>query len=78
MLALYLGMLDVEFEVVDSPELSEALRDVAESSCGRRVPQTSEPRPGAESQTQKKPLHGASSLLSQHSARPKGLEPLTF
>jgi len=30
MLALYLGMLDVEFEVVDSPELSEALREVAE------------------------------------------------
>lgn len=30
MLALHLGMLDVEFQVVDSPELAEALREVAE------------------------------------------------
>lgn len=30
MLALYLGMLDADFEIVDSPELVEALRHLAE------------------------------------------------
>jgi hypothetical protein len=30
MLALYLGMLGVDFEIVDSPELVEALRELAE------------------------------------------------
>jgi predicted DNA-binding transcriptional regulator YafY len=30
MLALYLGMLDADFEVVDSPELADALRTLAE------------------------------------------------
>ena len=29
MLALYLGLLDADFEVVDSPELVEALRTLA-------------------------------------------------
>ena len=29
MLALYLGMLDADFEVVDSPELVDALRELA-------------------------------------------------
>jgi hypothetical protein len=29
MLALYLGMLDADFEIVDSPELSDALRALA-------------------------------------------------
>lgn len=30
MLALYLGMLDADFEIVDSPELVDALRKIAE------------------------------------------------
>jgi hypothetical protein len=30
MLALYLGMLETDFEVVDSPELVDALRKLAE------------------------------------------------
>ncbi len=29
MLALYLGMLDTDFEIVDSPELMDALRKLA-------------------------------------------------
>ena len=29
MLALYLGMLDADFEIVDSPELVDALRKLA-------------------------------------------------
>jgi cytochrome oxidase Cu insertion factor (SCO1/SenC/PrrC family) len=29
MLALYLGMLDADFEIVDSPELVDALRELA-------------------------------------------------
>jgi hypothetical protein len=29
MLALYLGMLDAEFEVIDSPELVTALQELA-------------------------------------------------
>jgi hypothetical protein len=40
MLALYLGLLDADFEVVDSPELVEALRMLAErfrrATSGRR------------------------------------------
>jgi predicted DNA-binding transcriptional regulator YafY len=36
MLALYLGMLDTDFEVVDSPELVDALRKLAER-YGRAV-----------------------------------------
>ena len=29
MLALYLGLLDADFEIVDSPELADALRALA-------------------------------------------------
>jgi len=40
MLALYLGLLDADFEVVDSPELVDALRTLAEryrrATAGRR------------------------------------------
>ena len=44
MLALYLGMLDTEFEIVDSPELIDALRNLA----GRyhRAVETSQHAPG--------------------------------
>jgi len=30
LLALYLGMLDADFEIVDSPQLVDALRQIAE------------------------------------------------
>jgi hypothetical protein len=30
MLALYLGMLDADFEIVDAPQLVDALRAIAE------------------------------------------------
>jgi hypothetical protein len=29
MLALYLGLLDADFEIIDSPELANALRELA-------------------------------------------------
>jgi predicted DNA-binding transcriptional regulator YafY len=42
MLALHLGMLDADFEIVDSPELIDALRRLAERY--RRAADTSSPR----------------------------------
>jgi predicted DNA-binding transcriptional regulator YafY len=50
MLALYLGMLDADFEIVDSPELVDALRKLAERYQralpeGRTVRVSGRPRP---------------------------------
>ena len=46
MLALYLGMLDVDFEIVDSPELVDALRTLA--ARYRRAADTSQPERGGQ------------------------------
>jgi predicted DNA-binding transcriptional regulator YafY len=44
MLALHLGMLDADFEVVDSPELADALRDLAARYLRAAGPPTSDLR----------------------------------
>jgi hypothetical protein len=44
MLALYLGLLDADFEIVDSPELADALRELA--ARYQRAAGTSRPENG--------------------------------